>query len=49
MDVFARVNGLRLVATTDDAEAATLSVAASQWTLTQLTEWVRAHLQPLPT
>jgi death on curing protein len=49
MDVFARGNGHRLAATTDDAEAATLAVAASQWTLAQLTEWVRTHLQPLPT
>lgn len=49
MDVFARANGFRVVADTDDAEAATLAVAASQMSLAAFTEWVRSHIVPLPT
>jgi len=49
MDVFARANGSRVVADTDNAEATTLAVAAGQMPLAAFTEWVRSHIVPLPT
>lgn len=47
LDVFLRVNGFKISASPDDAEAAMLAVADSKMTLEQFTEWVRSHVVPL--
>ena len=47
LDVFLRVNGLKVQATTDDAEAVTMAAADRKITLQQFIEWVRAHVVPL--
>lgn len=47
LDVFLRVNGSKITATPDDAEAAMLAVADSKMSLEQFTEWVRSHVVPL--
>ncbi len=47
LDVFLRVNGFKVAATSDDAEAATMAVADGKMTLEQFTEWVRGHVVPL--
>ena len=47
LDVFLRVNGFKINATADDAEAAMLAVAGGTMKLEQLTGWVRSHVAPL--
>lgn len=48
MDTFLRVNGHRIVAEVDDAEAVSLAVSDHKLTRAEYTEWVRTHVQPLP-
>ena len=43
MDAFLRVNGHRMAAAVDDAEAVCLGVASHTTTREQFTEWVRQH------
>jgi death on curing protein len=47
MDTFLRVNGRKVVAPVDEAEAVTLAVAAGQMSRDQFTEWVRQHTATL--
>ena len=49
LDVFLRVNGFLVSASTDDAEAITLAVAAGTATRDDFTDWVRQHVEPIPT
>lgn len=48
MDVFLRANGYKVRATPDDAEAICLGVASHTVSREQFTEWVRSHVEPLP-
>lgn len=47
MDVFLRLNGYRVVASVDDAEAVSLGVASHTATREQYAEWIRQHAEPL--
>ena len=47
MDAYLRLNGHKVVADTDDAEAMFLGIASHKTTREQLLEWVRQHLAPL--
>jgi death-on-curing protein len=47
LDVFLRVNDLKVAAAVDDAEAVTLAVASGAMSREELTEWVRLHVVPL--
>jgi death-on-curing protein len=47
MDTFLRLNGFKLKANTDDAEAITMGVASHQVTREQLAEWIQNHLVKL--
>ncbi len=46
--VFAQRNGFDLTADVDDAERIILRVAAGDIHLDQLTNWITAHLRPIP-
>ena len=47
MEVFLFLNGLEIVAPTDEQEATVLAVAAGSLTREALTSWLERHLQPL--
>jgi prophage maintenance system killer protein len=47
MDTFLRVNGHRIGATTDEAEAIVLGVAAGTVTRDEFTAWVRRRVVPM--
>jgi death-on-curing protein len=48
MDVFLRLNGYKIAAAVDDAEAVSLGVADHKVTRDEYTEWVRQHIVPIP-
>jgi death-on-curing protein len=48
MDVFLRLNGHKIVAPVDGAEAVSLGVASHTITRDEFTDWVRQHVEPLP-
>jgi death-on-curing protein len=48
MDTFLRLNGHRIVADIDDAEAVSLAVSDHRMPREAYAEWVRNHVQPLP-
>ncbi len=47
MDTFLRLNGHRIAAPVDDAEATALSVADGRMSRDEFTAWVQAHVEPL--
>ncbi len=47
MVTFLALNGHRLQASVDEAEAAILGVASSQWPQSRWTDWVEAQLRPI--
>jgi death-on-curing protein len=47
MDVFLRLNGFKLKATADDAEAITLGVASHRVNREEFLAWIRSHLTTL--
>ena len=46
MAVLLRLNGLKLVCSTDDGEAAVLKVASSQMNRDELCRWIETHVLP---
>jgi death on curing protein len=49
MDVFLRWNGYKVVAPVDDKESVSLAVASHKMSREEYTEWVRQHIEPIPT
>ena len=47
MDTFLRLNGFRIAAPVDEAEAVSLSVASHTMNRNDYTKWVRQHVAPL--
>jgi death-on-curing protein len=47
MDTFLRLNGFRITALIDEAEAISLAVASHAMSRDDYTDWVRAHITPL--
>jgi death-on-curing protein len=47
MDTFLRLNGHRVVADVDDAEAVSLAVSDRKMNRDEYTEWVRQHVAPV--
>ena len=48
MDVFLRLNGFRISAPVDEAEATVLAVADGRMDREEFTAWVQAHITTLP-
>lgn len=48
LELFLEINDLRLMASDEDTLATILSVAAGDWALPELIEWLRENVTPLP-
>lgn len=46
-DQFLRLNGLRIVATAGEFTEMVLAVEADEWTIEQIADWMRNHVQEL--
>jgi death-on-curing protein len=49
MDTFLRLNGFRISSPIDETESVSLAVASHKMSRDDFTDWVRAHIEPLPT